>query len=73
MICISFLFVYIYRRDIFTEEKTTISICETARNIPVDRIESPYILNIEEGRSTLKGRNKFRKKSVVFFFSFWVY
>jgi hypothetical protein len=57
MISISFLFVSIYRRDIFTEDRTTVSISQTAQNLPVDRIESPYRLNIEENRSTLKGRN----------------
>jgi hypothetical protein len=33
-----------------------ISIPQSAQNLPVDRIESPYRINIEENRSTLKGR-----------------
>ena len=45
-----------YRPDIFTEENTNITVSKTATNIPVDRIESPYRINIEDTRSTLKGR-----------------
>jgi len=42
-----------YRRELFTESNTDISISQTAQNLPVDRIESPYRFNIEEDRSTL--------------------
>ncbi len=59
-VCISFLFVYIYRREVFTDDRTNISISQTAQNIPVDRINSPYTLNMEENRSTLKGRHPFK-------------
>jgi hypothetical protein len=53
-----FFFVYIYRRDMFTDETTNITISQSAQNIPVDRIDSPYTINIEESRSTLKSKNK---------------
>ena len=54
---LSFSFVSMYRREIFIEDRTTISISQSAQSIPVDRIESPYRLNIQEGRSTLKGKD----------------
>ena len=56
---LSFSFVSMYRREMFVEDRTTVSISQSARSIPVDRIESPYRLNIqEEGRSTLKGKDQ---------------
>ncbi|CAF1231818.1 unnamed protein product [Rotaria magnacalcarata] len=41
-------------RYVSKEITTNIPIAETAKNIPVDRIDSPYRINIEESRSTLK-------------------
>ncbi|CAF3301527.1 unnamed protein product [Rotaria socialis] len=41
-------------RYVSKETTTNIPIAETAKNIPVDRIDSPYRINIEESRSTLK-------------------
>ncbi|CAF2973307.1 unnamed protein product [Rotaria sp. Silwood2] len=37
-----------------SKETTDIRISQTARNIPVGRIDSPYRINIEDDRSTLK-------------------
>lgn len=44
-----------YGRDFFADERTNVSISQTAANIPVDEIESPYRIKIEEDRSSLKG------------------
>lgn len=44
---------FMYRRDLFTEERSFPVIAETAKNIPMDRIESPFTLHIDENRSTL--------------------
>ena len=41
----------------FIEDSTTIPISQIAQKIPVDRIDSPYLMNIIEHRSTLQGRN----------------
>jgi hypothetical protein len=64
MICFLFLFffVYIYRREVFADENVNIPVSQTAQNVPVDRIDSPYSFNIEEDRSTIEGRNRFMNK-----------
>jgi len=43
-----------YRPDMFTQVTTNTPISRTAQNLPVDRIDSPYRINLEEDRSTLK-------------------
>ncbi|UJR36893.1 hypothetical protein I4U23_029606 [Adineta vaga] len=48
------LLVFIYRRDLFTETETTIPIPQRAQNIPVNCVDSPYRIQIQEGQSTLK-------------------
>ena len=50
------VFVARHRREIFTEEPTIMPIPQSARNIPVDRVDSPYRINIDDSRATLKGR-----------------
>ena len=68
---VSMVLVSVYRRDMFAEDRTTISISQTAQNIPVDRIESPYRLNIQESRSTLKGRKFNHRRQSEFILFRW--
>lgn len=43
------------------------AVSQTAQNIPVDRIDSPYSITIEENRSTLKGTQIWQEKFISFF------
>ena len=56
-----------YRRDMFTDDPNRMLIAETARNIPVDRIDSPYTLSLEETRSTLAGRRRWKSRPPLHF------
>ena len=55
---IVFFLYSMYRRDMFTEEQTYPVIAQTAQNIPMDCIESPYIIHIDDNRSTLTSKIK---------------
>jgi hypothetical protein len=45
---------------IVPDQSTPIS--QIAKNVPVKQIDSPYRFNIDEDRSTLQGRDRFKNK-----------
>ena len=66
---IGLFLIFMYRRDLFEEESDRLRILRRAQEIPVDRIENPFTIRIDENRSNLNGiRNKNDQVNRTFFF-----